>query len=316
MKPALDGFVLIDKPAGPNCREVLDALQRRLGVRGLGHAGTLDPLASGLLIVLLGRAVRLQQHFMQGRKRYEACIRFGQSSATDDGEGPFTDVGPVPADLLLAVQALLPRFLGPQMQEPPAVSALRVQGRRAWQSARAGKPLSLPARSITMYALEARAASAPDAVELSIECSSGTYVRSLARDLGRALGCGAFVQSLRRTQCGVLHVADALPAEAISAADVRPIGLALGDCVRVDVDVADALRLHQGAVLELRMPTGDGPRFAWHAGAPFCRLLEVEGGVRSGGTLLPLARCPASAQEFAHHFSKSGDGDDTLLQGE
>ncbi len=316
MKPALDGFVLIDKPAGPNCREVLDALQRRLGVRGLGHAGTLDPLASGLLIVLLGRAVRLQQHFMQGRKRYEAGIKFGQTSATDDGEGPFTDGGPVPPDLLTAVHALLPRFIGPQLQEPPAMSALRVQGRRAWQSARAGKPLALRPRSITMHSLEARASSEPDAVDISIECSSGTYVRSLARDLGRALGCGAWVKSLRRTQCGVLRVEDALPAEAISAADVRPIGLALGDCVRVDVEAAEALRLHQGAVLELVVPAGEGPRFAWHAGAPFCRLLTVEGGVRSGGTLLPIARCPASAQEFAHHFSKGGGGDDTLLQGE
>lgn len=315
LKRELDGFVLIDKPAGPTCRRVLDALQRSLGMRGLGHAGTLDPLASGLLIVLLGRAVRLQSHFMQGRKRYVAEVRFGYTSASDDAEGPIVPSGTPPADLLTAVQAILPQFLGAHQQQPPAISALRVQGKRAWQSARAGEPLVLPARSITIHSVDAEVVSS-DVLRLSVECSSGTYIRSFARDLGQRLGCGAYVASLRRTHSGALDVKEARAAESITAADVRPIGEALTDCGRVDVDLAVALRLHQGAVLKLELPDTTAPTFAWHDGTPFCRLLRLEEGVRSDGTLLPSSRCPASAQEFAHYFEEGRRPDESSIKRE
>ncbi len=197
--PAGDGLLLCDKPAGITSHDVVAQTRRRLerGVK-VGHAGTLDPFATGLLVVLVGRATRLQRFVMVLPKRYEVTARFGATSTTGDPEGEITQTGVVPdGDLALPTGAL--------RQRPPAYSAVKIHGQRAYKLARAGKQFELPEREITVYRFEQtrRAGAERDFV---IECSSGTYVRSLIADLG-----DAYCTALRRTRIGEFDVADADP---------------------------------------------------------------------------------------------------------
>ncbi|MCL2418109.1 MAG: tRNA pseudouridine(55) synthase TruB [Conexibacteraceae bacterium] len=216
--PAGDGLLLCDKPAGITSHDVVAQTRRRLG-RGIkvGHAGTLDPFATGLLIVLVGRATRIQRFVMALPKRYEVTARFGATSTTGDPEGEITETGRVPSgDLTLPT--------GEVRQRPPAYSAVKIKGRRAYKLARAGETFELPERQITVYRFEEtrRCGAERDFV---IECSSGTYVRSLIADLG-----DAYCRALRRTRIGEFDVSDAdserlLPLELalrhIPAADSR-----------------------------------------------------------------------------------------------
>ncbi len=197
--PAGDGLLLCDKPAGITSHDVVAQTRRRLG-RGVkvGHAGTLDPFATGLLVVLVGRATRVQRFVMALPKRYEVTARFGATSTTGDPEGEITETGVVPeGELVLPTGAL--------RQRPPAYSAVKIHGQRAYKLARAGEQFELPEREITVYRFEEtrRAGAERDFV---IECSSGTYVRSLIADLG-----DAYCTALRRTRIGDLDVADADP---------------------------------------------------------------------------------------------------------
>ena len=197
--PAGDGLLLCDKPAGITSHDVVAQTRRRLG-RGIkvGHAGTLDPFATGLLIVLVGRATRIQRFVMALPKRYEVTARFGATSTTGDPEGEITETGRVPSgDLTLPT--------GEVRQRPPAYSAVKIKGRRAYKLARAGETFELPERQITVYRFEEtrRCGAERDFV---IECSSGTYVRSLIADLG-----DAYCRALRRTRIGEFDVSDADP---------------------------------------------------------------------------------------------------------
>ncbi|MDE3130342.1 MAG: tRNA pseudouridine(55) synthase TruB [Acidobacteriota bacterium] len=197
--PAGDGLLLCDKPAGLTSHDVVALTRRRLG-RGIkvGHAGTLDPFATGLLILLVGRATRVQRFVMALPKRYEVTARFGALSTTGDPEGEITLTGAIPTGELT-----LPT--GVVRQRPPAYSAVKVGGRRAYQRARAGESFELPEREVTVYRFEEtrRAGAERDFV---IECSSGTYVRSLIADLG-----DAYCTALRRTRIGEFEVSDADP---------------------------------------------------------------------------------------------------------
>lgn len=193
------GLLLCDKPAGITSHDVVAQTRRRLG-RGIkvGHAGTLDPFATGLLIVLVGRATRLQRFVMALPKRYEVTARFGATSTTGDPEGEITVTGRVP-------DADLPLPTGLIRQRPPAYSAVKINGRRAYKLARAGESFELPEREVTVHRFEEtrRAGAERDFV---IECSSGTYVRSLIADLG-----DAYCTALRRTRIGDFDVSDADP---------------------------------------------------------------------------------------------------------
>jgi tRNA pseudouridine55 synthase len=199
--PATDGVLLVDKPAGKTSHDVVAAVRRRLGPgprRRVGHAGTLDPFATGLLLVLVGRATRIQRHLMALPKRYEVVARLGATSTTGDPEGEITVTGRLPPD-----QPQLPT--GELLQRPPAYSAVKVRGRRAYERARAGEQFVLAQRPVTVHRFEQLWRDG-DRAAFAIECSAGTYVRSLVADLG-----DAYCEALRRTGIGPFDVADADP---------------------------------------------------------------------------------------------------------
>jgi tRNA pseudouridine55 synthase len=213
------GVVNLDKPVGPTSHDMVGLLRRLTGTRRIGHAGTLDPLASGVLPILVGAATRFSEELTGGRKRYEAIIRLGERSATDDGEGPITPSGAPPPTDAAIIEALHP-FVGTFDQRPPTFSARKQDGRTAHRSARSGAPLDLPSRAVTVDALDLlgieRSAGIVD-VRVDLRCGPGTYVRSIARDLGERLGCGGHLQRLRRTEAAGLAVDDALRPEQLEA---------------------------------------------------------------------------------------------------
>ncbi|HEX5039239.1 MAG TPA: tRNA pseudouridine(55) synthase TruB [Candidatus Limnocylindria bacterium] len=206
------GVVNLDKPVGPTSHDMVNLLRRLTGTRRIGHAGTLDPLASGVLPILVGAATRFSEELTGGRKRYEALIRLGERSATDDAQGPIEPTGaPLPSEeaIIEAVAGLVGTF----EQRPPNFSARKLAGRTAHRSARAGEPIELPARVVTVDAAEVLALSRGDAtadVRVDLRCGPGTYVRSIARDLGEELGCGGHLQALRRTEAAGLRAEDAV----------------------------------------------------------------------------------------------------------
>ncbi len=204
--PPPDGFVLADKPAGKTSHDLTTLVRRGLGVRKAGHAGTLDPFATGLLIVLVGRARRVQQFVTALPKEYVAVARFGVVSTTGDPEGEITRTGVLP-------QGELRLPLGRIRQRPPAYSAVHVDGRRAYERARAGEDVVVPEREVTIYECE-QLWREDDRLGLRIVCSSGTYIRSLVADLG-----DAYCEDLRRTRIGPFSVDDADPAKVIALAD-------------------------------------------------------------------------------------------------
>ncbi len=209
------GVVNLDKPVGPTSHDMVGLMRRLTGTRRIGHAGTLDPLASGVLPILVGAATRFSEELTGGRKRYDAVIRLGQTSATDDGEGPISVVdGPMPSHA--AVADALAGFVGTFDQRPPAFSARKLGGRTAHRAARAGEPIELPPRTVTVDAIDLLAVSAGDGwldVRIDLRCAAGTYVRSIARDLGERLGCGGHLHALRRTEAAGLRAEDGLTPE-------------------------------------------------------------------------------------------------------
>jgi tRNA pseudouridine55 synthase len=211
----LSGALLIDKPAGLTSHDVVAHVRKITGQKKVGHTGTLDPFATGLLIVALGPATRLIEYTHSLPKTYRAAFTLGAHSTTDDLTGQIapseSKTKPSHQELL----ELLPTFLGPQAQTPPAFSAVKVKGRRAYQLARAGERATLTPRTITIHQLKLIKYSYPF-LHLQITCSTGTYIRSLARDLSQKLGTDAFVSQLRRTQIGMFHSKQSLPLSELS----------------------------------------------------------------------------------------------------
>ncbi|MFQ5746435.1 MAG: tRNA pseudouridine(55) synthase TruB [Gemmatimonadota bacterium] len=223
-EPATDGALLVDKPAGPTSHDVVRRVRRRIGVHRVGHTGTLDPFASGLLILLVGRATRLADAFHLLPKCYEAEIRLGRETSTDDPTGEVISEGswePVRREDALAA---LERLTGPIRQTPPSFSAVRVGGERAYRWAREGRSVRLRPRTVTVHGLEL-AEFDPPRMRIRATVSTGTYIRALGRDLGRFLGCGAHVSELRRTSIGPFRVEDAAAGAGIGeedGPDLRP----------------------------------------------------------------------------------------------
>jgi tRNA pseudouridine55 synthase len=214
---ASSGFLLVDKPEGPTSFDVVAKLRRVTGIKKIGHAGTLDPLASGLLIVAVGReATRELSHFVGLPKRYEAVVRLGAESATDDREGPITPAS-TKEPKLADVNAALQEFIGAQEQTPPQFSAVKVDGQKAYNTARRGGNTELKPRKIEIYSLLLTDYSYP-LLKLTVNCSTGTYIRSLARDLGKALGTGAYLDGLRRTAIGEYSVDTATSIDSFDSA--------------------------------------------------------------------------------------------------
>lgn len=211
--PVLAGLLNINKPAGLSSRRIVDMMERAAGTGRVGHAGTLDPLATGVLVVCVGSATRLIPYVQDQRKAYRAEFLFGQRSDTDDVTGHLSEVVVARPPTYAELDELLPRFRGSIEQVPPAYSAVHVAGQRAYQRARRGHLVKIEPRVVEVYRLELTAYCYPRA-EFEIECGSGTYVRSIGRDLGELLGCGAVMSSLVRTQVGPFRLEDAVcPAE-------------------------------------------------------------------------------------------------------
>ena len=219
----MDGVLVVAKPVGPTSHDVVGLVRRLAATKRVGHGGTLDPFASGVLPVFLGKATRLVEYHLGDRKRYRATVCFGASSTTDDLEGALTPSdGPAPARA--TIESALQRFRGPIEQRPPAYSAIKVAGRRAYAMARAGETVELAPRAVTIHALALVAWD--DATEgepvatIDIECSAGTYVRSLARDLGAAVGSAAYLGALTRTASGPFELGTAIDLDTVRAAAV------------------------------------------------------------------------------------------------
>lgn len=251
----MDGVLLIDKPAGLTSHDVVARIRRATGEKSIGHTGTLDPRATGLLPLVTGRATRLAS-FLTGRdKTYEATIRLGVSTTTDDADGePLGLVCSTIPDRA-AIDAALDTFRGAFEQRPPDHSAKKVAGRKAYELARRDQPVTLQAVEVTVRSLDVTACEG-DLVRLLVTASAGFYVRALARDLGAALGCGGHLDALRRTRSGSFDVVDALPLEAAERAGtglgerlIRPAE-ALPDLERVTLNEIGLRRAMHGNTLE------------------------------------------------------------------
>ncbi|MFL5642892.1 MAG: tRNA pseudouridine(55) synthase TruB [Chloroflexota bacterium] len=217
----MDGILVVAKPVGPTSHDIVGLVRRLSATKRVGHGGTLDPFASGVLPVFLGRATRLVEYHLADRKRYRATVCFGASSTTDDLEGALTPV-PGPAPTRDAVAAALAAFHGEIDQRPPAYSAIKVAGRRAYAMARAGETVELATRRVTIHDIKIvdwdDATTGEPVAIVDVECSAGTYVRSLARDLGTAVGSAAYLGALTRTASGPFDLDDAISVDDVRAA--------------------------------------------------------------------------------------------------
>jgi tRNA pseudouridine55 synthase len=251
------GVVNLDKPVGPTSHDMVGLLRRLTGTRRIGHAGTLDPLASGVLPILVGAATRFSEELTGGRKRYEAVVRLGARSATDDGQGPIQPSG-APLPDAEAVRRAVGAFVGTFQQRPPDFSARKAGGTTAHRAARAGAPIQLPPRTVTVDAIDVLdiepASDGLLDLLIDVRCGPGTYIRSIARDLGEALGCGGYLASLRRTEAAGLRAADAitparleeLAADGQLAEAVMPVGELL-PLPRLEVTPDDARAFRHGS---------------------------------------------------------------------
>lgn len=206
----LDGAVLVDKPVGPTSHDIVDRIRRRFGIKKVGHAGTLDPNASGLLIILLGRGTKLSEKLMADDKVYAGTIKFGEVTDSYDADGKLLSSLPVPPLTLEGLNAAANSFAGDQLQTPPMVSAVKVEGVPLYKLARKGLEIERKPRLIHIYNFTFSGYEEPLG-EFRIACTKGTYVRSIAHELGQKIGCGAHLNALRRLVSGRFDVADALP---------------------------------------------------------------------------------------------------------
>jgi len=239
---AISGVLVIDKPVGMTSHDVVQAVRNGTNLRRAGHTGTLDPRASGVLVILVGPAVRLSEYVSASDKRYQAIIRLGSSTDTFDADGKFTR-SEQPVNVTEAqFEEVLKTFIGEIEQTPPPYSAVKMQGRKAYEMAREGEEVEIAPRKITVHHLEVLEWAPPEIV-IDVHCSSGTYVRSLANDLGVQLGCGAYLVGLRRTKSGRFTLRDATPLrklqESFNAGNwyqyLIPAAEALGDWTAIEL---------------------------------------------------------------------------------
>jgi tRNA pseudouridine55 synthase len=249
MKNVVSGVLVVDKPIGLTSHDVVQIIRRGTGIRRAGHTGTLDPRASGVLVILIGPAVRLSEFVSASDKRYQATIHLGNSTDTYDSEGEVTETFPIDDLDEEQFNEIIQQFVGEMEQVPPPYSAVKVKGRKAYEMAREGEEVELAPRIINVYSLEVLEWAPPETV-IDVYCSSGTYVRSLANDLGKALGTGAHLVGLRRTKSGRFTLRDAVPLrrlqESFDAGNwyrfLIPAAEALADWPMVELD-ADEVEL-------------------------------------------------------------------------
>lgn len=282
IRNVVSGVLVVDKPVGLTSHDIVQIIRRGTGIRRAGHTGTLDPRASGVLVVLIGPAVRLSEFVSASDKRYQATIRLGSSTDTYDAEGRITNSAPVGAITEEQFEEALQQFVGEITQVPPPYSAIKVQGKKAYEMAREGEEVQLEPRKIKVYSLELLEWAPPEAV-IDVFCSSGTYVRSLANDLGNALGCGAHLVGLRRTKSGRFTLRDAVPLRRLQESFVAgdwykfliPAAEALADWPAVELDADQVELIRHGH----RIPAEEGMT-GWARGVSeqgdLVALLEVD----------------------------------------
>lgn len=277
------GLVVVDKSAGMTSHDVVARVRRLAGTRKIGHAGTLDPMATGVLVLGVNRATRLLGHLMLTEKTYDASVRLGVSTTTDDAEGEVLEQ--VPAGHLepALIRAEFARLVGDIEQVPSSVSAIKVDGKRAYARVRDGETVELPARPVTIHALDVRDVTrSGDGVEVdvSVRCSSGTYIRAIARDVGDRLGVGGHLTSLRRTAVGPFGLGEAHTLEALAEhfALLPLAGVARRSFASYTLDPGQAAAVRVGRRVEVTLPAA-GPVAVFDEAGEFLALYEQHGDV-------------------------------------
>jgi tRNA pseudouridine55 synthase len=282
IKNVVSGVLVVDKPVGLTSHDVVQIIRRGTGIRRAGHTGTLDPRASGVLVILVGPAVRLSEYVSASDKRYQATVLLGASTDTYDAEGTILSTRSVEDVTEESFAEILQTFIGEIIQVPPPYSAVKVKGRKAYEMAREGEEVTLEPRTINVYSLEILEWSLPEVV-IDVYCSSGTYVRSLANDLGKALGTGAHLVGLRRTKNGRFTLRDAVPLrrlqDSFNAGEwyrfLIPAAEALADWLMVELDADQVELIRHGH----RIPVESGQK-GWARGVSeqgdLVALLEVD----------------------------------------
>ncbi len=275
----MDGVLVVDKPKGITSFDVVREVRRALGVKKVGHTGTLDPMATGVLPICIGDGTKIAQFITEATKAYDATIKLGSTTDTLDAEGKVLETRPVPAITRELLEAAFAKFRGPIHQVPPMYSAIKIGGKRLYELARAGEEIERQPRPVTVYELTLRDFSA-DEVQLSVTCSKGFFVRTLAADLGEVLGCGAHLSALRRTHSGPFTLAQAMPLADVVAqgAAVAPrlVGLSesLKDVPALHLTEVEAGRARHGGVVEVA-PTVLGLHRVFDPGGKLLALADV-----------------------------------------
>jgi tRNA pseudouridine55 synthase len=289
----IHGWLVLDKPEGMTSSRAVAAVRRILDAAKAGHGGTLDPLATGVLPIALGEATKTVPWAMAGRKVYRFTLRWGEARDSDDAQGKVVAASPVRPDMA-AVEAVLPRFLGQQRQRPPAFSALKVAGERAYDLARAGQAVALAPRVVEVTALSLIGRPDPDHAEFEAVVGKGTYIRALARDLGEALGTHAHVTALRRLSVGRFGLDRAISLDnllslghsAAASVYLLPVETALDDIPALALTEAEAHRLRCGQAVTPLRPSdraridqlGDGATICATTGGKLVALVEIAAG--------------------------------------
>ncbi len=276
------GIIIIDKPQGWTSQDVAARLRRVFGTRRVGHGGTLDPMATGVLPVMVGRATRGAAFLENARKQYMATLRLGLLTDTEDTTGTVLEIRPVTVGRE-DVEAMFRRFLGRQMQVPPMYSAVKVDGKKLYTLARQGRHIERAPRPIEIYRLELVQVQDRDYTFL-VDCSKGTYIRTLCKDIGLALGCGGTMAALRRTQAGAYSLDDAISLECLldmaEAGDpverlLRPVDSLFPHCPKVELSPKQERICRNGGVFSTALPSGD---YRLYGGGEFLALARCAGG--------------------------------------
>ena len=278
----MDGIVIVNKPSGWTSQDVTARLRRVFNTRRIGHGGTLDPMATGVLPVFVGRATRGVEFFEHAEKTYETVLRLGISTDTEDITGTVLEEKDsfVTGTML---EAVLPRFRGKIMQTPPMYSALKVDGKKLYELARAGKEVARQPRPITIHELTLMGMEA-DGIHLPVRCSKGTYIRTLCKDLGEALGCGGCMAALQRVQAGEYTIEEAVPLQTLLDTEdprqyLRPVDSMFRNHPAITLTSKQELRCRNGNAFSVQIP--DGTYRAYSQDGEFLMLAQVSLGVMS-----------------------------------
>ncbi len=288
MSHPYNGLLVVDKPQGITSHDVVGKLRRIAGMRKIGHTGTLDPMATGVMVMLLGQATRLSDYLIRHNKGYIATVQLGVTTDTYDAEGETVATAAVPTISDADLETALDAFRGPIEQIPPAHSAIKRGGKKAYELARQGKKVDLPARPVTIHQLSMLGRT-DSTVDLEIHCSAGTYIRSIAHDLGQSLGSGAHLSALRRIQSGAFGIKQAKTLEEVKALGdagtlanaMLPLGTGMDEMEKITLSEDDCRALMFGKRIQCDRVTDNSIRAYNNAGELIAITKVIEGLMRS-----------------------------------